>query len=103
MQRRRFVQMMTFAGVGGLAAAEAVKHAVGETKTVTYRVKGFTCITCAVGLETMLRQEKGVQWVKATYPEAQVVIRYDPSSVDEPALRGFISELGFTAEPEKNA
>lgn len=103
MQRRRFVQMMTFAGVGGLAAVEAAKHAVGETRTVSFRVKGFTCITCAVGLETMLRQEKGVQWVKATYPEAQVVIRFNPSAISEDVLRGFISELGFTAEPEKSA
>jgi copper chaperone CopZ len=96
MQRRRFVQMMTLAGAGTLAAVE-LAHA-GETKTVAYRVKGFTCVTCAVGLETMLRAQKGVKWVKATYPEALVTIKYDPSAVNEPALRGFISDLGFTAE-----
>ncbi len=96
MQRRRFVQMMTLAGAGTLAAAE-LAHA-GETKTVVYHVKGFTCITCAVGLETMLREQKGVKWVKATYPEAMVTIQFNPASVTEPALRGFISELGFTAE-----
>jgi copper chaperone CopZ len=96
MQRRRFVQMMTLAGVGTVAAAE-LAHA-GEEKTVVYHVKGFTCVTCAVGLETMLREQKGVRWVKATYPEAQVTIRYDPASVRELALRGFISELGFSAE-----
>jgi hypothetical protein len=71
MQRRRFVQMMTLAGAGTLAAVE-LAHA-GETKTVAYRVK-------------------------ATYPEALVTIKYDPSAVNEPALRGFISDLGFTAE-----
>lgn len=97
MERRRFVQLMTLAG--GLAAVEAAAH-TSETKTVSFHVKGFTCVTCAVGLETMLRQQKGVKWVKATYPDAQVVIRYDPSSVTESALTGFISELGFTAEPE---
>jgi Cu+-exporting ATPase len=101
MQRRRFVQMMTLASAGTLAALE-VAH-VKETKTVSYKVKGFTCVTCAVGLETMLGQQKGVKWVKATYPEAVVVIRYDPSAVNEPALRGFISELGFTAEPEHHS
>jgi copper chaperone len=101
MQRRRFVQMLTLAGVGTVAAAEL--HHAGETKTVAYRVKGFTCITCAVGLETMLREQKGVKWVKATYPEAQVTIRFDPSSVNEGQLRGFISELGFTAEPEEHS
>lgn len=97
MQRRRFVQMMTLAGVGTVAAAE-LAHA-GETRTVSYRVKGFTCVTCAVGLETMLREQKGVKWVKATYPEAQVTIKYDPVAVNEARLRGFISELGFSAEP----
>jgi copper chaperone CopZ len=97
MQRRHFVQLMTLAGAGSLAAME-VKHA-GDTKTVTWHVKGFTCVTCAVGLETMLRQEKGVRWVKATYPDGKVVIQYDPASVTEAALKGFISDLGFTAEP----
>ena len=101
MQRRRFVQMMTLAGAGSLVAVEAV-HA-GTTKSVSWRVKGFTCVTCAVGLETMLRQQKGVKWVKATYPEAQVVIQYDPSSVTEATLKEFISELGFSVEPEDHA
>lgn len=96
MQRRRFVQMMTLAGVGTVAAAE-LAHA-GETKTVIWRVKGFTCVTCAVGLETMLREQKGVKRVKATYPDAQVTIQYDPTSVNEDRLREFISELGFTTE-----
>ncbi len=101
MQRRRFVQMMTLAGVGTMAAAE-LAHA-GETKTVTWHVKGFTCVTCAVGLETMLREQKGVKRVKATYPEAQVTIQYDPTSANEARLREFISELGFIAEPETHS
>jgi copper chaperone len=100
MERRRFVQMMTLAGVGTVAAVE-LAHA-GETKMVAYRVEGFTCVTCAVGLETMLREQKGVKWVKATYPDARVAIKYDPTVVNEPALRGFISELGFTAEAEQH-
>jgi copper chaperone CopZ len=101
MQRRRFVQMMTLAGVGTVAATELVE--AGETRTVVWHVQGFTCITCAVGLETMLREQKGVKWVKATWPEAQVTIRYDPLSVQEAGLRRFISELGFTAESQSHS
>jgi len=101
MQRRRFVQMMTLAGVGTMAAAE-LAHA-GETKTVTWHVKGFTCVTCAVGLETMLREQKGVKRVRATYAEAQVTIQYDPTAVNETQLREFISELGFIAERESHS
>jgi Cu+-exporting ATPase len=103
MQRRRFVQMMTLGGAGTLAALEVAKHAGGETKTISWRIKGFTCITCAVGLETMLNRRKGVRWVKATYPDAKVSIRYDPAVVSEEALRGFIRELGFTEEPWKES
>src|ERR1700761_6741750 len=64
MQRRRFVQMMTLASVGTVAAAELAYGR--EVRTVTYHVKGFTCVTCAVGLETLLRACKGVKTVKAT-------------------------------------
>jgi hypothetical protein len=44
-----------------------------------------------------------VKWAKATYPNALVVIQYDPSSVTEAALRGYITELGFTAEAAHHA
>jgi copper chaperone CopZ len=98
MQRRRFVQLMTLAG-GTLATLEAAKHVTGETKTAMWRVRGFTCVTCAVGLETMLQKQKGVRSAKATYPDAEVTIHYDPAAVSEEDLRGFIRELGFTAEP----
>jgi copper chaperone len=99
MHRRRFVQMMTLASAGTLAAVEVAARA-GETTTVSYKVRGFTCVTCAVGLETMLGQQKGVKRVKATYSDGLVIVKYDPSIITEPALRGFISDLGFTAEPE---
>ncbi len=58
MFRRRFLQLVTMASVGGLAPLEAVSAAA--TRTVTYHVKGFTCITCATGLDTLLSQQKGI-------------------------------------------
>jgi len=96
VQRRHFVQMMTLASAGTLAAFEAAR--IGETQTVSWHVSGFTCVTCAIGLETMLQQQKGVKWVKAIYPDALVTIRYAPQLVTDEQLRGFISELGFTVE-----
>ncbi len=68
MIRRRFLGMMTLAGVGGVVAMEGMDLA--EQKTVTFRISGFTCITCAVGLETLLQKERGVIRVKASYPES---------------------------------
>jgi hypothetical protein len=53
MFRRKFMQRVA------CAVAAAGPAAARETKSVTYRIEGFTCVTCAVGLDTMLRDQKG--------------------------------------------
>jgi hypothetical protein len=52
MFRRQFVRLIAAVGTGSVAAIAATKAKDG--KRVTYVVKGFSCITCAVGLDTML-------------------------------------------------
>lgn len=95
MIRRRFIQLFTL-GTGSLATIGAMEAT--EKKTVTYRITGFTCITCAVGLEVMLRREKGVAWARASYPDANVVINFHPHEVGEDSLRTYISSMNFKAE-----
>src|ERR1700757_1138833 len=97
MLRRRFIQLMTVAGAGGLATLGVVE--ASDTKTVRFKVEGFTCITCAVGLETLLCQQKGVVWAKASYPDASATIKYQSAIITEDQLKAFISGLGFTAKP----
>lgn len=96
MVRRRFMQRMTLAGASGLAGLGIFSARGG--RTVTYRVKGFSCITCAVGLETMLRQQKGVARAQASYPDGKTTIEFDPSRIDEGRIREFIIDKGFTVE-----
>ena len=96
MIRRQFIQLATLAGVSGLTAIGAVN--AGETRTVTYRVKGFSCITCAVGLDTMLARHKGIVRSKSTHPEGIVTIDFHPGLITENAIKGFISEIGFAVE-----
>lgn len=108
MIRRQFLKLATLTGATGVAslsALEALKQhrmrdasEAQETETVTWRVRGFTCVTCAVGLETLLRREKGVVTANASYPDASVTIRFHPGIVSQAALRSVIAELGFTAE-----
>jgi copper chaperone len=98
MLRRRFIQFMTVVGAGGLATLGTLE--ASDTKTVTYKVKGFTCITCAVGLETLLRQQKGVVWAKASYPDASATVKYQSATNTEDQLKAFIADMGFTAELE---
>ena len=96
MFRRRFVQLMTLATAGGRASLKAAAR--GATNTVAFRVAGFSCITCATGLDTMLREQKGVASSKATYPEGAVIVAFDPEQITEQAIIAFINGLGFTVE-----
>jgi len=81
------------ASVGGLAPLEGL--AAGASKTVTYMVKGFSCITCATGLDTMLNRQKGINSSKSTYPEGKVTVGFDPRQTNEQAIVTFINSLGF--------
>jgi len=112
MIRRQFLRLATLTGATGLASFGALKalredSAAGapdatETQSVMWHVRGFTCVTCAVGLETLLRREEGVVAASATWPGGMVTIQYQPGIVSQAALRSTIAELGFTAEEEKS-
>jgi copper chaperone CopZ len=111
MIRRQFIKLASLTGATGLAsfgALEALRDdpkspaAAKPTREVSWHVRGFTCVTCAVGLETLLRREKGVVAADATWPQGMVTIRYDPGQVNEAALRSTIAELGFTADKDKS-
>ena len=97
MFRRRFLQL-AMASVGSLAPLEGM--ATGTGKTVVYFVKGFSCITCATGLDTMLGQQKGITSSKSTYPEGKVTVSFDPHQISEQAIVAFIADLGFTVASE---
>jgi|ERR1700721_65583 copper chaperone CopZ len=98
MFRRRFFQVITFATAAGLAPRESV--AAGATSIVTYRVRGFSCVTCATGLDTMLGQQKGIASSKSTYPQGIVTVGFDPAQITEKSIVAFITDLGFSVERE---
>lgn len=101
MFRRQFVQFVAMLGassVATIAAAEAK-----GMKTVTFVIKGFSCVTCAVGLDTMLGKQKGIAWSKSNYPDGITNIQFDPKKVTEAQLKAFISEIGFTVAEERTA
>jgi copper chaperone CopZ len=98
MFRRRFFQLMTLATAGGLAPLESA--ASSARTTVIYRVKGFSCVTCATGLDTMLSQQQGIESSTSTYPEGAVTVSFDPKQTSEKAIATFINNLGFAVEEE---
>jgi Cu+-exporting ATPase len=106
MLRRKFLGALTLLGASGLASVATLEANKDSNKsaahhreamTVTYAIQGFTCITCAVGLETLLLREKGVLSVKASYSKADAVIEFDPKIVTEASIKSYIHDAGFTA------
>jgi copper chaperone CopZ len=93
MFRRNFLQLMTLAITGGLTSIES--FSAEPTRTVTYQVKGFSCVTCATGLDTMLGRQKGIRSCKSTYPEGLVTVCYDPAQITQERIKAFVEELGF--------
>ena len=101
MFRRQFMQFVATLGASSVATIAAA-DAKGM-KSVTYVVKGFSCVTCTVGLDTMLGKQKGIAWCKSTYPEGIAKIQFDPKKVTEAQIKDFISEMGFTVMEERGA
>jgi copper chaperone CopZ len=98
MFRRHFMQSITWASAGAFAGAKTI--GARETKTITYKIRGFSCITCAVGLEAMLRQQEGILRAEASYTKANVLVEFDPAMVTNKSLQQYIEEMGFTATEE---
>jgi len=91
MLRRKFIKRITSA----LSVAPVV--AAGTTSTVTWHIDGFSCLTCAVGLDTMLREHQGIVRSKSSYEARTATIEFHPNLVREKQIRGFVEELGFKA------
>ncbi len=96
MVRRDFLGRVAQAGIAGLCALEAGCSELRES-TVLFRVNGFTCVTCAAGLETLLGRERGVRHVTATYPEGMARVVYDADATGEAAIAAAIQSMGFRA------
>ncbi len=95
MIRRRFMQFVALSGVGALNPL-ATLAATGPSTTLVLAVKGFTCPTCAVGLDTLLGKEHGILSSHSTYPEGKVTVVFEPKESSEQVIRKLITDMGFT-------
>jgi copper chaperone CopZ len=103
MIRRRFLQMAALSGASALAPLEAIATTAANAaaKTAVFQVKGFSCPTCAVGLDTMFSRIKGIVSSHSTYPEGKVSVRFDPGAISEDRVRAVITDAGFTIVSEQ--
>jgi copper chaperone CopZ len=103
MLRRKFFKVMTIATTGALTPLEALPATATPKKIVTYHVRGFSCVTCTTGLDTLLAKQKGIASSSSTYPEAIATIGFDPDQISEQQIKDFIASLGFSVDDQHNA
>ncbi len=100
MNRRKFLQYIGAGATAGIGLAITDTSMAGssykENRSVTYRITGFTCVTCATGLEVTLLRYKGVTRANASYPERTVAIGFDASVISESTLKEAITNCGFS-------
>lgn len=96
MIRRTFLHLLTLAGAGGFTTG----CTEAKAQTITYKIQGFSCVTCAAGLDVMLRRNKGILRSHSTYPEAISTIEYEPKTITPTTIQSLIAEMGFTAQPQ---
>ncbi len=87
----------TFLGLSAAASGLAVFRAAEkpDRKTATYKVEGFWCPTCSVGLETLLTRERGILAASATYPDGKTIVTYDGRRTSPAAIAALIESMGF--------
>src|SRR5581483_11937950 len=99
MHRRSFIR--TLAGTG--AGVALLKVGTPEAPArATETVSGFACVTCAVGLQTILERHAGIARVKAEYPSGKVEIAFDSSAIAAIEIKRLIEQAGFTVTEERN-
>jgi copper chaperone len=62
---------------------------------MSLQVDGMTCGGCTSSVEKALTAQSGVKSATASIEEANVQIEFDPSKIQEAALRNVIEDAGF--------
>jgi copper chaperone CopZ len=96
MRRRSFIQTLAGSGAGvALLKLGTPEKKVAENASVRWSVKGFSCVTCAVGLQTILEKHKGIVRVKAAHPSGRVEIGFDSNQIAPADIKRLIEDAGF--------
>lgn len=75
--------------------------ASADGATVTIRVEGMHCASCASSIEKKLKATEGVEEVRVSYDKKEAWVKYDDQKTSVAKLREAINSTGFKAVEEK--
>jgi copper chaperone CopZ len=71
------------------------KKTVGQT--VTFKIDGMHCTSCAMSIDGELEEIKGVISAETRYAQSQTSVIFDPAKTDITTIQTAIEALGYTA------
>ncbi len=69
-----------------------------KNKRIELAVKGMTCSSCELHIESEVKKLPGVSFVKASYDQGSTVVEYDEKKVDKDKIIASINSTGYKVE-----
>lgn len=67
-------------------------------KTITLKVSGMHCVSCAMNIDGALEDLAGVKSAATNYAKAETLVEYDEKAINNDVLIEAIKSAGYTAE-----
>lgn len=92
--------VMTFAGLNAYTYAKAspLSNFATSGVQVSIPVKGMTCFTCEIAVQSAVQKLPGIEQVNASVKEGVAVVAYDPKKTSLGEIVAAINQTGFKAE-----
>ena len=75
---------------------------MGKTVSKEFPVTGLSCASCAISVESMLREQKGVAHASVNYANSSAWVEFEPSVVQSVDLKAIIQSIGYDLLIEVN-
>jgi Cu+-exporting ATPase len=72
-----------------------------KTKSIELNVEGLDCAACAEKIEKALMRQKGIHGVTVYLGAEKIVVRYEPSHINEKTIIKTITDLGYKIKEER--
>ncbi|WVZ77486.1 hypothetical protein U9M48_025345 [Paspalum notatum var. saurae] len=85
-------------GTSGASPAGASPRKERKTRKVMFTVRGISCASCAVSIETVVASLKGVESIQVSPLQGQAVVQYRPEETDARTIKIAIEDLNFEVD-----
>ncbi|MCG9478716.1 MAG: heavy metal translocating P-type ATPase [Actinomycetia bacterium] len=72
-----------------------------EALTVTFKISGMSCASCAQKIEKELNSRDGVVRASVNFPMEKLTVKYDPSAISQVEFKKIVQGLGYELTGEK--